>query len=338
MILPKLLKQKLPLSALHQHTIVSHRKTVCNLLSKNDPRLALVFGPCSIHDRESALEYAQKFKQLAHRVAKECFCVMRVYIEKPRTTLGWKGFVYDPDLDGSNDLQQGIIEARQLFLNLIDLDIPIATEILNPLLIPFFSDLISWGFIGARTCSSQTHRELASMLTFPIGFKNSPEGSLSQPIHSIIAARESQSFPMMSDQGELISMETTGNPWGHLVLRGSRLAPNYDALSVQLVQEKMKRYQLHHDVMIDCSHDNSKKNVKKQREIFFEVLENYMTKKHPLLGIMLESHLEEGSQRLTEDPSHLQYGVSITDPCMSWKETEEIVLYASEALSSTVMR
>ncbi|MGR3911890.1 MAG: 3-deoxy-7-phosphoheptulonate synthase [Candidatus Rhabdochlamydia sp.] len=338
LISPTLLKQKLPLTPLHQYTVSSQRQTVCHLLSQKDPRIALIFGPCSIHDIPSALDYAKKFKLLASRVKKECVCIMRVYIEKPRTTLGWKGFVYDPNLDGSNDLQKGIIEARELFITLTQMGIPIATEILSPLLFPFFSDLITWGFIGARTSASQTHREIASDLPFPVGFKNSPEGSISQAMHSVIATREPQSFPMIGEDGFITAVETAGNPFAHVVLRGSHLGPNYDAQTVASLQEELLRNHLPQGVMIDCSHDNSGKNVDRQKAVFFEVLENYLQNSSSILGMMLESHLEEGAQRLVENPSNLQYGLSITDPCMSWKDTEQLVLYASECIASSVMR
>lgn len=325
------LHEKLPLTLRQRESVEAHRCTIKNIIAGKDPRLALVFGPCSIHDLSSALEYARRFRALAEEVAATCYCVMRVYIEKPRTSTGWKGLVYDPHLDGSSDLQTGIFWARELFLTLTDLGLPIATEILNPLLSPFFSDLVSWGFVGARTSASQPHRELASSLPFAVGFKNSPDGNIQQAIQAMVAARAPHRFPSMGSHGQLIIQESTGNPWTHVVLRGSSTATNYDLTTVEETSEQLAMHGFKHRILIDCSHGNCNKEHARQKDVFAAVLDNYNRGSSAILGMMLESHLEEGSQFLTESPSSLSYGVSVTDPCLGWEETASLVRSLSSA-------
>lgn len=332
LIVPEKLHEKLPLTARQQESIHVHRSTINNLISGKDPRFALVFGPCSVHDLSSALEYARRFRALAEEVAPYCFCVMRVYVEKPRTSTGWKGLVYDPHLDGSSDLQTGIFWARELFLTLTDLGIPIATEILHPLLAPFFSDLISWGFVGARTSASQPHRELASSLPFAVGFKNSPDGNIQQAIQAMVSARQPHRFPSISPLGTLIAKESTGNPNTHVVLRGSSTSSNYDPLTIADTIEQLSHNGFKNRILVDCSHGNCRKEFAQQKTAFETVLEQGNPS---ILGMMLESHLEEGSQFLTESPSSLQYGVSVTDSCLNWGDTELLIRRASSQLSGT---
>lgn len=333
LLAPEKLFEKLPLTTRQQEKIEQHRQTIKNLISGKDRRLSFVFGPCSVHDLSSALEYGRRFRALSEEVAPHCFCVMRVYIEKPRTTTGWKGMVYDPHLDGSSDLQTGIFWARELFLTLTDLDIPIATEILHPLLAPFFLDLVSWGFVGARTSASQPHRELASSLPFAVGFKNSPDGNISQAIQAMVSARQPHRFPSIDSHGSLIVQESSGNPYTHVVLRGSLTSSNYDPRTLSETAEQLFGSGFKNRILVDCSHGNCNKEFSRQKEVFETVLEQSLQGSH-LLGMMLESHLEEGSQYLTESPSTLSYGVSVTDPCLSWGETERLVRTASEVLSS----
>ncbi len=341
LLVPEKLHEKLPLTAKQQASIEQHRSTIKNLISGKDPRLCLVFGPCSIHDLSSALEYGRRFRVLAEEASPHCFCVMRVYIEKPRTSTGWKGMVYDPHLDGSGDLQTGIYWARELFLTLTDLGIPIATEILHPLLTPFFSDLISWGFVGARTSASQPHRELASSLPFAVGFKNSPDGNISQAIQAMASARQPHRFPSIGPHGSLIVQESAGNPHTHVVLRGSSTSTNYDVATLAETAKQLSLNGFKHRILIDCSHGNCNKEFSKQKDVFAAVLQQPLQARPSLpdfpnlLGLMLESHLEEGSQFLTESPSSLHYGVSVTDPCLSWGDTESLVRMASELLSSS---
>ncbi|MGH2638030.1 MAG: 3-deoxy-7-phosphoheptulonate synthase [Rhabdochlamydiaceae bacterium] len=335
LIVPEKLHEKLPLTARQQAGIDEHRSSIKSLISGKDRRLALVLGPCSIHDLSSALEYGRRFRALAEKVAPYCLCVMRVYVEKPRTTTGWKGLVYDPHLDGSGDLQTGIFWARELFLTLTDLGIPIATEILHPLLAPFFSDLISWGFVGARTSASQPHRELASSLPFAVGFKNSPDGNIQQAIQAMTSVRQPHRFPSIGPQGTLIAHESAGNPHTHVVLRGSSTSTNYDPTTLAQTAQQLMVSGFKQRILVDCSHGNCHKEFSRQKEVFVAVLEQHLQGNTALLGMMLESHLEEGSQFLTESPSSLHYGVSVTDPCLSWSDTESLVRTASDRLSSS---
>lgn len=331
LIVPEKLHEKLPRSARQQESVEIHRSTIKNLISGKDRRLALVMGPCSIHDLSSALEYGRRLKALADEVAPYCFCVMRVYVEKPRTTTGWKGLVYDPHLDGSSDLQTGIFWARELFLTLTDLGIPIATEVLHPLLAPFFEDLISWGFVGARTSASQTHRELASSLPFAVGFKNSPDGNITQAIQAMTSARQPHRFPAVDFEGHLIAQESGGNAHTHVVLRGAQASTNYDAATLAKTSAELSMSGFKSRILVDCSHDNCCKDFTKQKDVFSALLRQGGSH---LLGMMLESHLEEGAQFLTESPSSLHYGVSVTDACVGWDDTESLVRSSLELLSS----
>lgn len=323
---------KLPITAVQQAKVAAYRETLQNLICGKDRRLALAVGPCSIHDLSSVLEYGRRFRTLADEVAASCFCVMRVYIEKPRTAAGWKGLVYDPHLDGSNDVQTGIFWARELFLTLTDLGIPIATELLHPLLVPFFSDLISWGFIGARTSASQPHRELASSLPFPIGFKNSPEGSVLQAVQAMVSARGPHRFPCMNRHGQLALAEGPGNPSTHIVLRGSLTGPNYSRTQMAETAALLTAHGMKQRILVDCSHGNSQKQFPLQQHVFQDVLEQ-AKENDAILGMMLESHLEEGSQPLMESPSALHYGVSVTDACLGWKETAALMRQSSGLLT-----
>jgi 3-deoxy-7-phosphoheptulonate synthase len=319
MLSPAQIKDKLPATPKQKEFIAKSRQTACRLITGQESRLCLILGPCSIHDLSSALEYGRRLAALTAQVTP--FLVMRVYIEKPRTVTGWKGLAYDPHLDGSNDIQTGVFWARELFLTLTDLGVPIATEFLNPLLLPYIEDLVTWGFIGARTSASQTHREIASLLSYPVGFKNSLGGSIEQAVHAIVAARSPHRFPHLGESGHLALVESEGNPYGHVVLRGSSHGPNFDAVSTALSLQHL--YGLKNRILIDCSHGNCSKNYQLQTDVFQTVLAQYPPSQ--ILGMMLESHLEAGSQRLTESPSALDYGVSITDGCLGWKETEELV-------------
>jgi 3-deoxy-7-phosphoheptulonate synthase len=336
MFSPRKIKEKLPATQKQKQFIENSRGQVRDLLTGKDGRLAVVLGPCSVHDLSAALEYARRVRLLAEEVAATCVLVMRVYIEKPRTVTGWKGLTYDPHLDGSNDIQTGIFWARELFLTLTDLGIPIATEFLNPLFIPYVQDLVSWGFIGARTSASQPHREIASYLPCPIGFKNSPDGNVDQAIHAMIAAGSPHHFPFINDEGMLAIAESSGNPYTHVVLRGSRNHTNFDASSVADTIESMDLHGVKNRILVDCSHGNCKKEYTRQKDVFQMVLQQFERGNHKILGMMLESHLEEGSQYLSESPSALKYAVSITDPCLGWSETSELVRSVSELSSSVI--
>ncbi len=319
---PKEIKHYLPLSERQRRFIEKSRQSVRQCLAGKDRRIALVVGPCSIHDSDSALEFAHRLKALAEEVADHAFLVMRVYIEKPRTLLGWKGFLYDPHLDGSHDMRTGIFWSRQLLLHLAEMEVPAAMEFLEPLAAPFFSDLITWGFIGARTSYSQTHRQLASLLPMPVGFKNSVDGSLDAAIQGMIAARIPHAFFHIDEEGRLCAKESPGNPDTHIVLRGSTESANFEPRYIQEAVQKMRAHGVASRILIDCSHGNSHKEYLLQKTAFEAVLGEMSEE---ILGMMLESHLSAGCQLLSESPSTLSFGVSITDPCLDWSSTEELV-------------
>ncbi len=316
----------------HEINFLEHsRKIAKQIVTGKTSKLALIVGPCSIHNIESALEYADRLKLLSDYVQETLFLVMRVYVEKPRTTIGWKGFLYDPFLNGTDDLSEGITLVRELFLNLAKLKVPTATEFVNPLSALFFQDLVTWGFIGARTAASQIHRELASSFPFPIGFKNTLEGNLSLPINSIIATKTSHTFLGINEKGSLSAISSAGNPFCHLVLRGSDLESNYDRESISYARELQKASGIHHPIMVDCAHGNSSKNRIRQKAVFKEVVSQFCKHATPLLGIMLESFLDAGNQPF-EMGSTISPTLSITDPCLGWSETEELILSFHESL------
>jgi 3-deoxy-7-phosphoheptulonate synthase len=332
---PKELKSRLPLSRKQAAQISLQRQMIRDLVSGNDPRVAIVAGPCSIHEVDSAIEYGLRFKSLAEKVERTCFLSMRVYIEKPRSTIGWKGFLYDPNLDGSHSIAEGIFLCRKLLLSLVDLQIPIAMEFLDPLASYYFEDLVSWGFIGARTSSSQTHRQLASYLPMPVGFKNSTDGNLDSAVNGVISARAPHTFIYVNDEGRLCEKQSFGNNDSHIVLRGSDEGPNYDTRSVQDAVRRLDQNHVSSRILIDCSHGNSQKQYARQKMVFHSVIEQFISGNTRIMGAMLESYLEAGSQMFTEDPSLLRPSVSITDPCLDWSTTEELLGSADEALSSS---
>lgn len=334
---PQEMKTLLPLSAAAKSFLKKARQTAKDVASGKDPRKALVIGPCSIHERASALEYAKLFKELAQKVERTCFLVMRVYVEKPRTSTGWKGLLYDPHLDGSCDIQTGLMWTRELMLTLAELEIPCATEFVDPLAALFFDDLVVWGFIGARTSASQPHRQFASMLDIPIGFKNGVDGNLDSAIHGVLSARDPHALLHIDSLGKLCAVQTEGNRFAHVVLRGAHGFTNYDAHSVSVAMEKLRAAQLPARLLIDCSHGNCQKQFDKQQDAFHSVLEQIEKGNEAIIGLMVESHLESGSQPLTEDPSLLKYAVSITDPCLDWKTTADLVYSANGVFSSVAV-
>lgn len=325
----KEIRSLFPLSPFHERSLGSSRLQAKAILSGADHRKVIIVGPCSVHDKKSTLEYASRLKELAQEVSESLFLVMRVYVEKPRTALGWKGLLYDPHLDGSGDVQTGLIWTRELFTQLIEMGMPIATEFVDPITAFYFQDLVTWGFIGARTSASQPHRQLASMLQFPIGFKNDLQGALQEALNGALSARHSHHLIGVSDEGHLSAMQSRGNPWSHIVLRGADTHSNYDECSVCDAIASLQQMRLPPRLMIDCAHGNSNKDPKLQPVAYHAVLEQIAEGKEEIIGMMLESHLEEGSQVLSEDPSQLKYATSITDSCMSWATTEELIRCAS---------
>lgn len=328
---PRQLKTFLPTSRDQEGFISASQATVKRLLLGKDPRIAIVAGPCSIHDKEAALEYAHHFKNLSSIVSKSCFLVMRVYMEKPRTSTGWKGYLYDPHLDGSHDIHAGMIATRQLLLELASLEVPTAAEFVDPIASAYFSDLISWGFIGARTSASQPHRQLASLLNLPIGFKNATDGNIDDAIHGVIAAQNKHTFLHINDEGKIDAVQSQGNPYTHIVLRGAYEFTNYDPASVAVTLQKMKIAEISTRLLIDCSHGNCQKQHDKQIQAFSAVLDQIDGGNRSILGVMLESHLHSGSQSIH---SPLQYAVSVTDPCINWATTVELILQANAVLEA----
>lgn len=314
--------------------ISSSRECAKQIVLGTSSKLAIIVGPCSIHNIESALIYAQRLKKLSLAVEETLFLVMRVYIEKARTTIGWKGFLYDPFLNGTNDIHAGLSLSRSLFLELTKLELPIATEFVNPLITPFFQDLVTWGFIGARTATSQIHRELASSFSFPIGFKNTLDGNLSLSLNSIVAANTPHSFIGINEDGLLSTKSSLGNLFCHLVLRGSECKTNYAKESLYYTKQLQESLGIYQPIMVDCAHGNSGKNHLRQKEVFEQVAHEFQTESTPLSGIMLESFLEPGNQPIQGNSPNL----SITDPCLGWDETEKLILSLHESLSRVDMK
>lgn len=327
---PWLIKKELPLQE-KERAFIDRARIVCRQIVEGaSPLLAVIVGPCSIHDEESTVQYGLRLQKLAREVSGSIFLVMRLFFEKPRTQLGWKGILYDPDLDGSNDVAKGIRQARKLLLTMAHLGVPCASELLDPLAGEYLSDLISWGFVGARTSASPLHRQMASGLSFPIGFKNSLQGEVEVAAFAVLASQSSHTHLGIDEQGHISEIKTSGNLWTHVVLRGSQMRPNFDPASIAKAQKLLKKYHLSQRLLIDCAHGNSKKNPEQQKVAFTSVLEQIKKGNDALFGVMLESHLFEGRQPLERI---LRYGVSITDPCLGWEETEKMIRLADQELS-----
>lgn len=330
LITPHEMKQKMPVDSKSLATVQASREIIANIITHKDPRKLLIVGPCSIHDPKSALEYAQNLKELAQEVQDKLFIVMRTYFEKPRTTVGWKGFINDPHLDSSFNMNEGLRGARQLLINITKMGLPVATESLEPISPQYIAELISWTAIGARTTESQTHRELASGLSAPVGFKNNTDGNIEVAINAIKSAERAHHFLGIDTYGQTSIVSTTGNPYGHLILRGGKDRPNYDSVSVNLALLALKNAGLLQSLIVDCSHDNSSKDYKNQPLVFFNCIQQILSGNSGIIGFMLESHLFEGKQELCPN---LRYGVSITDGCISFDTTAKIIKEAYKELS-----
>jgi 3-deoxy-7-phosphoheptulonate synthase len=335
LISPTQLKSELPISRQAAETVISGRQTIQDIVLKKDPRLAVVSGPCSIHDPQAALEYARRLRRLQSEVETTLFLIMRVYFEKPRTTIGWKGLINDPRLDGSCDMSEGLRLARRLLLDITELGVPAGTEMLDPITPQYIAGLVCWAAIGARTTESQTHREMASGLSMPVGFKNNTDGDLGTALNAVIAAAAPQSFLGIDAEGKTSIVKTTGNPYAHLVLRGGT-RPNYDSVSIGDALSLLDGKRLRQAVMVDCSHANSRKKYTHQAIAWQDVLAQRLSGNNSIIGMMLESNLEQGRQDNTGDLNTLQYGQSITDECISWDTTEALILEAHQALSRSL--
>lgn len=319
---PAELRREMPLSPQARATVAAGREAVKAVLDGSDSRLLVVVGPCSIHDPHAALEYARRLKGLTEELDKTLLILMRVYFEKPRTTIGWKGLINDPHMDDSFRLEEGLHIARRLLLQLAGIGVPVATEALDPISPQYLADLFSWAAIGARTTESQTHREMASGLSMPVGFKNGTDGSLEVAINALHAVSEPHSFLGINTEGRTAIIRTRGNRCGHVILRGGGGRPNYSAGHVARCEEALRAAGLPPRIMIDCSHDNSGKNPASQPQVARDALQQLQSGDKAIMGLMLESHLHPGNQLIPADLSQLQYGVSVTDACMGWETTE----------------
>jgi 3-deoxy-7-phosphoheptulonate synthase len=329
---PNALKALFPATEAANATVARGRDAICRILRQQDPRLLVIVGPCSIHDVKGAMEYAHKLNALRRELGDQMEIVMRVYFEKPRTTIGWKGLINDPYLDNSHDIEEGLRRARKLLLEITELGLPAATEFLDPIIPQYIADLISWAAIGARTTESQTHREMASGLSMPVGFKNGTDGSLQTAIDAMGAAMRPHSFVGMDGDGFTSIVRTTGNPHGHVVLRGGRARTNYDAESIQEAEAKLVEAGLRPGLMVDCSHANSGKQHARQEDVWRSVVEQRAAGSKALTGVMVESNLIEGAQPFPKNPAELKYGVSITDACLGWEATERILRWGHGVL------
>ena len=330
---PRDLKAQLPMTETANRTVVAGREAISAILKQTDPKLLVVVGPCSIHDPKGAIEYATRLNALRKELEDQLLIVMRVYFEKPRTTVGWKGLIYDPHLNGSDNIQAGLKQARELLLQITEMGLPTATEFLDPVVPQYIADLVSWAAIGARTTESQTHRQMASGLSMPVGFKNGTDGGLQIAIDAMQSAMRPHSFLGIDQDGYTCIVRTTGNPDGHVVLRGGRLNTNFDAESIRIAAESLKKAGLPPALMVDCSHANSLKQHAKQEEVWRSLIEQRVAGSKPITGVMIESNLAEGSQSIPENLAALRYGVSVTDACLGWEVTESALRWGRDMLA-----
>jgi len=329
---PALLLSEIDRSEKQAAVISESRQVIRDILNGEDERFLLICGPCSIHDTKAGLEYAERLAKLAEQVKDKVYIVMRVYFEKPRTTVGWKGLIMDPNLDGSDNIPEGLRQARTFLRQVIDTGLPTATELLDPITPQYIADLISWSAIGARTTESQTHRQMASGLSMPLGFKNTTTGDLIAAVNAIKAASNSQTFLGVSEQGVASAVSTSGNPDCHIILRGGDKGPNYGADDVAEAVEKLSKAGAPDSIMIDASHANCGKDDAKMPAVFEEIVRQRAAGNKKIIGAMLESHIESGNQSFPQPLEDLKYGQSITDKCIDWATTESLVLAAAEAL------
>ncbi|MBT8366030.1 MAG: 3-deoxy-7-phosphoheptulonate synthase [Deltaproteobacteria bacterium] len=334
---PSMLKQELAIGPAAHDTVLSGRSAIHGILRKEDQRLLVIVGPCSIHDEKAAYEYAGKLQKLRDQVSEALFVIMRVYFEKPRTSVGWKGLINDPRLDDTCDIMEGLRKARSILLQINEIGVPAATEFLETITPQYVADLVSWACIGARTTESQTHREMASGLSMAVGFKNGTDGNLSSAINGVLAAKTGQSFLGIDQNGRTCVVQTNGNPLAHIVLRGGH-KPNYDPISIEQARLNLIEKNLPETIMVDCSHGNSMKKYQGQAIVMRNVIDQYIAGNDSLIGLMMESNLFEGNQKFSGNLKTLKYGVSITDECISWQTTEHLLLSAAEKLVNSSNR
>jgi 3-deoxy-7-phosphoheptulonate synthase len=339
---PNGIRTLMPMTQEAKETVVMGRNALKDIMDRRDQRLIMVVGPCSIHDPIAGFDYAKRLKKLADELSDTLHIVMRVYFEKPRTTVGWKGFINDPCMNDSSRIDIGIKKARQFLLAVNELGLSVATEILAPHTASYVEDLVSWVAIGARTTESQTHREIASGLQSPVGFKNATNGSLGAAVNGMIAASKAHSFIGMNDEGQSAIIRTKGNAYAHLILRGSCKESNYDETNVAMAEKMLENVGLPQNIMIDCSHGNSSKNYKMQEVVLADIVQQIRNGNQSIVGTMIESNIEEGNQEIPKDLSQLKYGCSVTDGCVDWETTERMLrqtyLNLKEVLSTRFSR
>ncbi len=333
LIPPAELKQRYPLPVESAELVYESRETIKKIVNREDPRIIGIVGPCSIHDTKAAFEYAKKLNALRDKVKDKIYIIMRVYFEKPRTTIGWRGLIVDPQMDGSYDIAAGLETARKTLIEITSLGLPAGSEMLDPYVPQYIDDLVSWAAIGARTTESQTHRNLAGGLSMPVGFKNGTSGSLELAVNAMQSAIHPASFIGIDQEGKTSILSTTGNDACHLILRGGRSGPNYHEEDVENAEQMMGEAKLKPSVVVDCSHANSGKKSPRQRRVLRSIVDQVAHGQKALSGFMLESYLFEGRQEIPEDLSLLKYGVSVTDECIGWDETEKLILQAYKTLS-----
>ena len=330
LVSPRELKRRLPCPPAVQQTVIESRRAIEGIIAGRDRRMLVVVGPCSIHDEQAALEYADRLAQLQNMVSDRLCIAMRVYFEKPRTRLGWRGLILDPHLDGSNDIPTGLDTARQLLIAIGERGLATGVEMLDPIIPQYIDDLVSWSAIGARTTESQVHREMASGLSMPVGFKNGSDGSVAIAINAFSSAQQAHSFLGIDQDGRVCVLHTTGNHAGHIILRGGRSGPNYQPQAVADASRQLLSAGLPQAVVIDCSHGNSGKQHTQQHRVFRSIIEQRRAGNSAIVGCMLESNLHPGRQEPLA--TQLRYGVSVTDACIGWEETEELIRWAHQLL------
>jgi 3-deoxy-7-phosphoheptulonate synthase len=325
LVTPEALKARLPVTEAVRENVQAAREAVRAILSRQDHRLLVVVGPCSIHDVDAAREYASRLANLSEEVSDTLLLVMRVYFEKPRTTVGWKGLINDPYLDDTFRIDEGLALARQLLLDLAGMGMPLATEALDPITPQYLQDLIAWSAIGARTTESQTHREMASGLSSAVGFKNGTDGSLDVAVNALQSVARPHRFLGINPAGQVAVLHTRGNRYAHVVLRGGTRGPNYDAASIGACEQALAQVQTPPNIMVDCSHANADKDYARQPLVAQEVAAQIRAGNRSIIGLMIESHLQPGNQKLSADPGALAYGVSVTDACVGWDDTQTLL-------------
>jgi 3-deoxy-7-phosphoheptulonate synthase len=335
---PQEVKAALPLSDRAHDTVMRGREAVRRILDRKDPRLFVVVGPCSIHNIEAAHEYAGRLKKLSDELSDTLLIIMRVYFEKPRTTAGWKGLINDPYMDDSFHIEKGLFLARELLLHLAEMGLPAATEALDPITPQYLGDLITWTAIGARTTESQTHREMASGLSTPLGFKNGTDGSLTVAINAMHSASQPHHFLGINQIGQCAVFRTRGNRYGHIVLRGGNGKPNYSADAIATAEKNLATAGLPENIAVDCSHGNSNKDPSRQPQVAENCFEQIRAGNRSIVGLMLESHLHAGNQKIPADLTQLKYGVSVTDACIDWDTTETLLRKAHSKLKDSLAR